>query len=200
MSGNINKTDLSEALKQIGAQAERAAKIIRRIRNFSRGVEPERTLADISQIIHDVAVIADFETRRHNISMNFATSSEALPVVVDRIQINQVLWNLIINAIEAITSSNSTRREIEFSSSRIDENYAEIAVRDTGPGLANEDLQCIFDAFFTRKPEGMGMGLAISRSIVESHGGHIWVARNSDCGLTFHVKLPLAKESMPHES
>lgn len=198
-SGKIDKTELSEALEQIGAQAERAAKIIRRIRNFSRGVEPERTLSDISQIIHDVTVIAAFEAKRHNISMNLVLTSEALPIVADRIQVNQVLWNLVVNAIEAIAGGNSTRREIDISSSRIDEHYAEIAVRDTGPGLDEEDLQRIFDAFFTSKPEGMGMGLAISRSIIDAQGGHLWVTRNPDCGLTFHIKFPLAMKDISYE-
>ncbi|MDX1253131.1 MAG: HAMP domain-containing protein [Gammaproteobacteria bacterium] len=200
VSGEIDKPVLKDTLEKIGAQAERAAKIIRRIRNFARGIKSDRTRVDISHIINDVLAIADFEARRQNIIMNSAPSGEALPMVVDRIQIDQVLWNIIINAIEAIANSNSTRREIDISSARIDENYAEIAVHDTGPGLAEEDLKDIFDAFFTRKPEGMGMGLAISRSIVESHGGHLRATRNSDSGLTFHIKLPLAKEGMSYES
>ena len=206
-AGDIDKSALKDVLEQIGAQAERAAKIVRRIRNFSRGVESERVLTNINHIIHDVTLIADFEARQHNITLRSALSSATLPVVVDRIQINQVLWNLIINAIEAIAGSNSTRREIEISQSRIDEHYAEIAVRDTGPGLAEEDLQRIFDAFFTTKPEGMGMGLAISRSIIESHGGHLWATHNQGPnqggGLTFRIKLPLAQgtqESIPNAS
>lgn len=210
-SGDIDKSALKDVLEQIGAQAERAAKIVRRIRNFSRGAESERVLTNISQIVHDVMLIADFEARRCNVTLRSAPASAALPVVVDRIQINQVLWNLISNAIEAIAGGNSTRREIEISQSRIDEHYAEIAVRDSGPGLAEEDLQRIFDAFFTTKPEGMGMGLAISRSIIEAHGGHLWVTHNQGHnqgsnqggGLTFYIKLPLtqgAQENTPHAS
>lgn len=205
-SGDIDKSALKDVLEQIGAQAERAAKIVRRIRNFLRGTGSERTLTHIHSIIHDVTLIAGFEARQHNIRLSsappgdVALSSEALPVIVDRIQINQVLWNLISNAIEAIASGNSIRREIEISQSRIDEHYAEIAVHDTGPGLAEEDLQRIFNAFFTTKPEGMGMGLAISRSIIETHGGHLWATCNQEGGLTFHIKLPLAREGTPHAS
>ncbi len=198
-TGEIDKITLNDVMKQIGAQAERAATIVRRIRNFSRGMTPEQVLMDIGQIIHDVFIIADFEARQYGINMNLVTPNEALPIVGDRIQIDQVLWNIIINAIEAIADGNSTRREIEISSSRIEEHYAEITVRDTGPGFAEEDLQRVFDAFFTGKPEGMGMGLAISRSIIEAHGGHLRATRNSDGGLTFHMKLPLATESMPYE-
>ena len=109
----------------------------------------------------------------------------------DRIQLQQVILNLIVNAIEAMSRVSDGPREILVSSGKYESNGVVVAVQDSGIGLAAESLEHLFDAFFTTKPQGMGMGLAISRSIIEAHGGRLWASRNIGPGATFQFTLPL---------
>jgi signal transduction histidine kinase len=122
--------------------------------------------------------------------------ADNLPLVrADRIQVQQVILNLIINGIEAMNRTNETSRELRLSTERDGPNGVLIAVRDSGVGLNPEDLEHLFDPFYTTKPDGMGMGLAISRSIIEAHGGRLWATLNSPCGAVFQFTLPQDNEN-----
>ena len=115
------------------------------------------------------------------------------PVLGDRVQLQQVILNLVVNGMEAIVNNKNGERELSISSAKDGSNNLTVAVRDSGAGLDPANLERVFDAFFTTKPDGMGMGLAISRTIIESHGGRLWATSNSPRGAVFQFTLPVAK-------
>ena len=129
------------------------------------------------------------EARRHGVSIRTDLEDDLPMTIADRVQLQQVLMNLMLNGIEAITDAGGV---VTVKSQLIEDGQIEISVNDTGPGLPTDQADQIFDAFFTTKPQGSGMGLAISKSIVESHGGRIWVNGDGGRGATFHFTLPAA--------
>jgi signal transduction histidine kinase len=168
--------------------ATRAAEIISRIRlMFTKGT-PERILIDINDVIREMVALLRNETTKHSISIQTTLAQDIPQVMGDRVQLQQVMMNLIVNSIEAMKEAEGTR-ELVLKSERGDKQQLMVSVSDTGVGLPQAPEK-IFDAFFTTKLRGTGMGLRISRSIVESHGGRLWAADNVPRGASFYLTLP----------
>jgi signal transduction histidine kinase len=138
------------------------------------------------------------ELQRKSIKLQIRLSSGLPSVRANRVQLQQVILNLIVNAIEAMSEAGVGARELAVSSDASSSNEVLVEVRDTGPGLDTASLDLLFRSFYTTKPDGMGMGLAISRSIVEAHGGRLWAAPNEPHGAVFRFTVPVEDESSPH--
>jgi C4-dicarboxylate-specific signal transduction histidine kinase len=182
------------AAARIDKYGNRAAEIIDRIRSFYRKSPPQRELVDVNGIIQEMLTLLEGEATRSSVAMRTHLSAELPKIMADRVQLQQVFMNLMLNAIEAMTESGG---ELTVKSETQD-SQLQFSVGDTGVGLPMEKIEEIFSAFFTTKPQGSGMGLAISRSIVESHGGQLWACANRGGGATFHFTLPIQlTESSP---
>jgi PAS domain S-box-containing protein len=175
------------AATRIDKYGNRAAEIIDRIRSFYKKSPPQRELVDVNGIIHEMLTLLKGEATRFLVAMRTELSAELPKVMVDRVQLQQVFMNLMLNAIEAMNDSGG---ELTVKS-EVQDGQLQFSVSDRGAGLPMEKMDQIFSPFFTTKPQGSGMGLAISRSIVESHGGQLWASANSGGGATFHFTLPI---------
>lgn len=182
-------TEVRKGTERIVEAGTLASEIINRLRSLYKKSSPKRELVAINEVIGEMAGMLKTEARRHGVSI-FTDLKDDLPMTVaDRVQIQQVLMNLMLNGIEAITDAGGV---ITVKSQLGEDGQIEISVNDTGPGLPLGKADQIFDAFFTTKLQGSGMGLAISKSIVESHGGRIWANSDGGRGATFHFTLPAA--------
>ncbi len=191
--GAQNGTISENVLNWIGKIAHnthRAAEMIRRLRSFTRKSDPKRETIEASELVTEVIDLLEAETRLKSVRLRWRPPKSSLPVRVDRIQIEQVLVNLLRNAYEAMAGNPSDDRSVSIAIAR-QADKTEISVKDVGEGINAEDLERVFDAFVTSKPNGVGIGLAISRSIVEDHGGRLWAEANLDRGVTFRFTLPL---------
>jgi len=193
---NLQPDVLRRALQEIVADGTRASAIVARIRAFIKKTPAEKNTLDVNEVIGEVLVMMGhgFEENRILLQRELA---QALPAVLgDRVQLQQVLLNLIMNGIEAMTAVTNRPRTL-WVQSRIDESGdVQIAVRDSGTGLGSE-ADRVFTPFFTTKTNGMGMGLSISRSLIEGHGGRLWSSPNSPHGAIFSFTLPAAAGSSP---
>jgi len=183
-----NLEEARAAARRIVKDGTRAAEIISRIRLLFKKGTPERELVDVNEVIREMIVLLRSEATQYSISVRTELTADLPQVMGDRVQLQQVLMNLILNGIEAMKDVDGTR-ELALNSQQTESEQLLVTVRDTGKGLPPQRDQ-IFDAFFTTKPQGLGMGLSISRSIVESHGGRLWTADNSPRGATFSITLP----------
>ena len=174
--------------------AKRAAEIISRIRQLFQKSPPQRESVDVNEIIREMIVLLRSEVTRHSISVRAELAADLPPVMGDRVQLQQVMMNLITNSIDAMKDVDGPR-ELAIKSQRAEHEQVMVCVSDTGAGLPPQQADQIFSAFFTTKPHGTGMGLSISRSIVESHSGRLWAADNSSRGASFHIILPTKVEA-----
>jgi two-component system sensor kinase FixL len=182
--------DVIGALEQINAQALRAGEVIRRLRMFVKNREVTREPVDCGRLLDDLRTLAETDARLHNIRLRI-DAEEPLPTVyADPIQLQQVVLNLVRNAIDAMVDAPEDRREVVLKTRRSADGEVEVIVADHGTGLAPEATEHLFNPFFTTKAGGTGLGLAISRSIVRAHGGRLWHTPNDDCGARFHFTLP----------
>jgi len=172
----------------------RAAEIVSRIRLLFKKGTPQREFVDINEVIREMIVLLRGEATRHNISVRTELAAELPPVLGDRVQLQQVLMNLMLNGMDAMKDMDGTR-ELAIKSQQAENEQVVVTVSDTGVGLPAQQGDQIFKAFFTTKSHGTGMGLSISRSIVESHGGRLWAADNSPRGASFHFALPTKVEA-----
>lgn len=197
-AGTAALDELVEPLAAIGEQAERAGAVIRHVRDFVRKREPELGAVDLDMVVRSVVQFAEIEARQHDTLVR-AQVAPGLPLVAaDAIMIEQVIGNLVRNAIDAMAEAHSARREITIRAALSAAGSAvDVAVRDTGPGIDPAVAAQVFDPFFTTKPEGVGMGLSISRSIVESHGGRIRVESIPGEGSCFSFTLPVKPPIAP---
>jgi signal transduction histidine kinase len=185
--------DLPEALEDLEDDSIRAAEIIQRLQALFRKKPATHALLDVNSVIDDVLRLLGADLRHRQIQVTFARSNVAPRVQGDGVQLRQVIINLIRNAEDAIAAAGDGPRAVNIAVQRPDASCIVIEIRDSGIGVENDDaLERIFEHFVSSKPQGLGMGLAISRSLVEAHGGKIWATRNADRGLTLHVRLPLA--------
>jgi signal transduction histidine kinase len=173
--------------------AKRAADIISRIRSLSKKGESKRQSADVNDLIRDMVALLRNEANRYSISIHTDLGADLPRVVVDSVQVQQVMMNLIMNSIDAMKAVKQ-RRELTIRSGRADDLQLIISISDTGTGLPADDKEQIFDAFFTTKPDGIGMGLRISRTIIESHGGRLWATSEDSQGACFNFTLPISLE------
>jgi C4-dicarboxylate-specific signal transduction histidine kinase len=182
--------EFNDALIDIAEDARRATQTIDRLKALLRKGHTERVAVEINALIDDVLGLLRGDMRAKNIAVCF-TVGEMLPSVLgDPIQLRQVILNVVVNAAEAIALAADGPREIRIDTSRPMPGLVAVAIRDSGVGVKESELERIFEHFVSTKPQGLGMGLAISRSIVEAHGGRIWATGNDARGLTLHVELP----------
>jgi signal transduction histidine kinase len=167
--------------------------IIDRIRSFYKKSPPQRELVDVNGIIHEMLTLLNGEATRHSVAMGTELAAELPKITADRVQLQQVFMNLMLNAIEAMKDTGGKLAVM----SQLQDGQLLFSVSDTGPGLSSGSIDQIFSAFFTTKPQGSGMGLAISRSIVDSHGGRLWATVNDGHGATFHFTLPTQVTESP---
>ena len=188
-----------EAASRVVKDATRAAEIISRTRLLFKKVNPEWQSVDLSEIIREMVGLMGGEASRYSISVRTELAAGLPPVMGDRVQLQQVLMNLILNSIEALKDVDGPR-ELTIQSQPADDGHVLLSVSDTGVGLPPQRADQIFNAFFTTKSHGTGMGLRISRTIVESHGGRLWASDNSPRGASFCFTLPKADARGCHPS
>jgi PAS domain S-box-containing protein len=179
-----------ESVSLIVSDANRAAEIVKRIRALIKKADTEKTPLNINDAIRDVIALAEGEARRNSIALRTELAEDLPPVVGDRVQLQQVVLNLIMNGIEAMSPVADRPRQLSVRSCRHESDHVLVALQDSGIGIEPESLKTIFTAFYTTKPQGMGMGLAIARSIIENHGGRLWAISNDGPGMTFQFTLP----------
>ncbi len=182
---------LGEVLEKIVNQGVRAGEIIRRLRNFLRKTEPRQELIDLNELVRDVVQLISVEAHQRGVDMRLDLAEGLPSVVADPIQIQQVVLNLMRNSLEAFQEVPSKLRELVLRTALINDAAVEVAVTDSGPGLPAEAREKLFHPFFTTKPAGMGLGLVLSKSLVEAHGGRLWATPNPERGVTFHFDLPM---------
>jgi C4-dicarboxylate-specific signal transduction histidine kinase len=182
--------EVRQALVRIIKNAKRAGDVINRMRDLIKRAPPREDCLDINGVIREVIELTHGEAVKSGVSVR-TELPDSLPLVRgDRVQLQQVILNLIINAIEAMSASKEGVRELLISSEKVESDGILVAVRDSGPGLAPATLDQVFDAFYTTKSAGIGIGLAICRSIVETHGGRLWATPNTTQGAVFRFNLP----------
>lgn len=192
--GAVASDQLRTRFQRIDDLATSAGNVLTRIRGFLRKQDSERVLVAINEVVHESIQMLDFDARRKQIDVEVTWLTEESTVWADRVQIQQVLVNLLKNAFDAMEQTFTTR-VVRIGACRRDD-MVEITVEDQGHGFGDTIPETIFDAFHSTKPEGMGLGLAISRSIIEAHGGELWATENADQGATFHVTLPVAESKL----
>jgi two-component system sensor kinase FixL len=185
-------TDITAALEQINAQALRAGEVIRRLRNFVKNREVKREPVNCARLLEDLRTLAETDARLHNIRLRLDCREPLPTVYADPIQLQQVILNLVRNAIDAMVDAPEDRREVLLMTREASDGEVEVTVADHGTGLAPEATEHLFNPFFTTKASGTGLGLAISRSIVRAHGGRLWHTPNDVCGVRFHFTLPVS--------
>jgi two-component system, LuxR family, sensor kinase FixL len=196
-SGRGEPAEIVAALDKIAAQADRAGEVIRRLRAMLVRRESQREHVDSGQLIRDVVKLAEIDLRERNLALSLRIDDGLSTVFVDKVQIQQVILNLLRNGMEAMSEA-ATTNEIAISTALADDGMLEISVSDSGPGVSEAAAARLFEAFFTTKPQGLGMGLAICRSIAQSHGGDLVFKNNRYGGATFTLRLPISQEEADH--
>jgi PAS domain S-box-containing protein len=195
----IDAQKLEEARRSAAramTEGHRASDIIGRIRALAQKAPPHKDWLDVNETIHEVIALARSEIQRHGVALTPQLSAQVPVIVADRIQVQQVLFNLIMNAIEAMRGVGEGRRALVVRSGTDASQHVVIAVQDSGPGVDPKSLDHLFEAFYTTKPHGLGLGLAISRSIIDAHGGRLWATANVPCGAVFQFTLPRGSEEV----
>ena len=191
--------DLDEVKKALGSvlgAADRSGEIIERIRDHIKKAPPRKAHFDLNQAIDEVIVLARSAITRNGVSVQTLLAEGLTPVQGDRVQLQQVVLNLILNAVEAMGSVEAGTRELLISTEQNQAKEVLVAVRDSGPGIDPENLERVFEAFYTTKTSGMGMGLSICRSIIDAHGGRLWAGRNEPRGVVFQFTLPSTESEL----
>jgi len=211
-----NLAETREAIRRIVRDGNRAGEIIGRIRALAKKAPSKKDWLDLNETIDEVIAMARSEVQRNRVLLQTKLANDLPLIFGDKIQLQQVILNLLMNAIEAMSAVGEDPRELWVSSEKVteiqgdskEERYADralaasewthvlIIVRDSGPGLDPQRLNRLFDAFYTTKPQGLGMGLTISHSIIEAHGGRLWAKANAPRGALFQFTLPIGDETM----
>jgi PAS domain S-box-containing protein len=190
LAGDVPDLDKARAAAvRIVQDGTRAAEIISRTRRLFQKSTPQGELVDVNEVIREMIVLLSGEAARYSISVRMELAADLPQVMGDRVQLQQVMMNLVMNSVDAMKDVDGTR-ELTIKSQRAEDGQLLVSVSDTGVGLPPQQADQIFNAFFTTKPQGTGMGLRISRSIVESHGGRLWAADNPPRGASFYIALP----------
>lgn len=183
--------EVQAALKSIMDEGRRAGEVIGRIRMMFRKSEPEKVRLDINELIREILALVDGELQNQCVLVRAELHDELPQVLVDRAQLQQVILNLIMNAVEAMASVSTRERVLKVTSELQEPDSMLITVQDTGTGIESKDMDRIFDALFTTKSSGMGMGLLVCRSIIEAHGGRLWASAAAPYGSIFHLVLSI---------
>ena len=196
LDGEVPRIDQARsAVEQMIGSARHASDVIARIRALSKKGASERVRFDINQAIDDVIALILREINAHGVALRLDLGESLPPIDGDRVQLQQVIMNLLMNGIQAMRAVTEGHRELRIRSREHGSDQILVAVEDSGTGIEPEHVGRLFNAFFTTKPDGMGMGLSICRSIIERHGGRIWATRNSGTGSTFQFTLPACRET-----
>jgi two-component system sensor histidine kinase TtrS len=190
-AGESNTRDMLEALEQVSGQADRAAELIRSIRGFVRKEDRQRESADLNEIIREVAGLLDLEVQNSGINVTLHLADPPPRITADVIQIEQAIFNLVRNAIEAMSGKPPGRRQLSIATTVNGSGTVEVSVRDTGAGAPVDIRENMFNPFVSSKRGGMGLGLSITRSIVEDHHGSLWVAASNENGSDMRFNLPI---------
>jgi C4-dicarboxylate-specific signal transduction histidine kinase len=183
--------EVKEALECVVADADRAGDINDRIRGHIKKDPPRKDRVDLNEAINEVIVLARSAITKNDVSLQTYLTEGPLPIQGDRVQVQQVVLNLILNAVEAMGSVEPGLRELLIRTEQHQLTDALVAVRDSGPGIDPEHLERVFEAFYTTKSNGVGMGLSICRSIIEAHGGRLWATRCEPRGALFQFTIPV---------
>jgi PAS domain S-box-containing protein len=189
--GQPNIAEARESLRRISRDANRASEVIARIRAFLGSAEPRKRELELDETLREAAALVQSEAHAKGVSLVVTPAPGLPPVVADPVQLQQVILNLALNALEAMEMITGRAKAVELSTDRYRPDELRVSVKDNCRGLELQHAEKIFDAFFTTKANGLGMGLAISRSIVEAHGGRLWATRNVGPGATFQFTLPV---------
>jgi C4-dicarboxylate-specific signal transduction histidine kinase len=197
-SGATEPEYLIEVMEEVADQTSLAGEIVRRIRKFVQKEPPQRKPVLVASLIQDASRLVDFELRKADVDLSIHVDENLPKALVDPIQVEQVLLNLIRNAVDAMSAAPLTDRRIAINAMPGPSEWIEIAVQDSGPGVPNAALDKIFDPFFSTREKGMGLGLAISRTIIESHGGRLWMEPSTK-GAMFRFTLPSSSEDLTYD-
>jgi PAS domain S-box-containing protein len=193
-SETANLEKLRQIIGRMINDALRASEVTKRIRDLLHKAAPEKEPLDINEIVQEVVELVDSDMRRSRVELLIELAADLEPIVGDRIQLQQVILNLILNARDAMSDVQPQKRELLITSRKNEFGEVVVAVRDSGKGLDPKNLERIFDPFFTTKAQGMGLGLSISRTIIEAHGGTLWATPNEDKGVTIEFILPTSRQ------
>ncbi len=188
--GQLTVGEVKSSLKEIAAESKRGGKVLRRVREFIRRREPERKPIDLNAVVSEALQFTRLERRQERVAVILRPGRDLPLVQADPAQITQVLVNLVLNAVQALSNANYGSPKILISTYENEAGLAELAIADNGPGIAAADEPSIFKRFFSTKSDGLGLGLAISRSIIESHGGKLWYDSTPDEPALFRLTLP----------
>jgi PAS domain S-box-containing protein len=186
--------DCKDAIADIVHDAIRASEVIKRVRGLSKNAAPERAILDVNDAVQEVLALTRHELERHRIAIQTEFDGLLPAILADRIQLQQVILNLIMNGIDAMNEVSDRDRVLRVCSRQSDGDEVAVSVYDSGVGLRPDAAERIFETFFTTKPDGMGLGLAISNSIIEAHGGRLWAAPAATHGTVFSFALPIIHE------
>jgi two-component system, LuxR family, sensor kinase FixL len=186
--------DVIGALGEIECEAKRAGSIIRRLRELTRARPMERAVTDLNGVVRELAELIESDARAHDVSLRFDLEESLPPVAVDRVQIQHVLLNLVRNALDALGGAGPAEREIVIRTTRVHGGDVELAVSDSGPGVASHVADRLFTPFVTTKPDGTGLGLVSSQTILRAHEGTLGYRPNPPRGACFFMRLPSAVE------
>ena len=193
-----NVEEVREAVGDIVRDGKRAGEVIARIRALTKRTAPPREKLDLNDTVREVLALVGDEAKRNSVTIRTQFASDLSPVSGDRVQLQQVVLNLVMNAIEAMSGVEDRSRELIITTRNIDADQVQVSVEDSGPGLDPNAASRIFDPFYTTKASGMGMGLSISRSILQNHGGRLWASANDGPGTIFQFSLPKYDEEGSH--
>jgi signal transduction histidine kinase len=194
-SGVSHLDDIREALGEMRDDAERASAVVGRVRQLAKRAPVEKSLLDLKDVVKEVLALARYESIVRCVTIRTELSQDLPPVRGDRVQLQQVLLNLVMNGMDAMNTIEESQRLLIISGRRETRDGSSqvlLGVQDAGIGFKREEMDRLFEAFYTTKPNGMGMGLAISRSIIEAHAGRLWAETNHGSGATFSFTLPAA--------
>jgi signal transduction histidine kinase len=190
-----NVDEISKAFERIVRNVDRGSAVVARIRALARKAPEKLEAVSLDEVIEDVLAIANSEVTKHGVQVGREFAPDLPPVKADRVQIEQVLLNLVVNAVEAMSEVGDGKRELVVGAEALRSGEVCVSVRDTGPGIVPATIDTIFQPFHTTKEQGLGMGLSICRSIVEAHGGKLWAGANPPRGAVFQFTLPAVESS-----
>jgi signal transduction histidine kinase len=193
-----NVEEAREAARRIVRDGKRAGEVIARVRALAKRAATPSEKLDLNETIREVLALVGDEAKRMGVMIRAQFADNLSPVSGDRVQLQQVVLNLAMNAIEAMSSGEERPRELLITTRNLDADQVQVTVKDSGPGIDPNTIDKIFDPFYTTKPGGMGMGLSISRSILQAHGGRLWAAAKDGPGTIFHFTLPKCPEEESH--
>ena len=190
-----DRDEARQAAVRVVQDAHRAGDVVRGLRALAGKSAPQLMPFDIDGALQEVLVLTRTDLHRHGVELHTDLSAQVPPVIGDRVQLQQVLLNLVMNGIQAMATVSGRRRELVISITPAAPERVQVTIEDTGPGLDPAIIQRIFDPFFTTKPDGLGLGLSISRSIIEAHGGRLWASLRAPHGTAFHFTIPVASKT-----